>query len=42
MSGLSHTSPEMFDPRFLELKPFDPYRMAQVFPNINTPYWPNW
>jgi hypothetical protein len=42
MGGLSHTSPELFDPRFIELKPFDGYRMAQTFPNINTPYWPTW
>ena len=42
MGGLSHTSPELFDPRFIEFKSIDPYRMAQTFPNINTPYWPTW
>ena len=42
MGGLSHTSPELIEPRFLEFKPFDPYRVAQTFPNLSTPYWPTW
>jgi hypothetical protein len=44
MSGLSHTSPEGFEQKAFEFKPFDPYRMVQTFPYLNTPYWnaPYW
>jgi hypothetical protein len=41
MGGLSHTSPELLEQRLMEFKPFDPYRMAQTFPNLSTSYWPN-
>jgi hypothetical protein len=42
MSGLSHSSPELFEKLF-ELKASDPYRLAQTFPFMNTPTWPtNW
>ena len=41
MSGLSHTSPEIYEQRILELKASDPYRLVQTFPFMNTPSWPN-
>ena len=40
MSGLSHTSPEVLDQRFNEIKAVDPYRLAQTFPFMNAPIWP--
>jgi hypothetical protein len=40
MGGLSHSSPDVFEPRAFEYKAFDPYRIVQTFPFINTPYWP--
>ena len=40
MSGLQHSSPEIFEQKFIELKASDPYRLIQTFPFMNTPTWP--
>ena len=39
MSGLSHTSPDIYEQKLLEIRALDPYRMVQTFPFLNSPSW---